>query len=162
MGGDLYQELWKKDFLVFQSTPPLWEATSDIIGGVDVNTDFNPRLHYGRRLASTADNMFSILFQSTPPLWEATFLIRDEEGNIKISIHASTMGGDYLSKYFQWPSPDFNPRLHYGRRLDENKDLDMEMTISIHASTMGGDADSIQLANVTAGISIHASTMGGD
>ena len=101
MGGDLYQELWKKDFLVFQSTPPLWEATSDIIGGVDVNTDFNPRLHYGRRLASTADNMFSILFQSTPPLWEATFLIRDEEGNIKISIHASTMGGDYLSKYFQ-------------------------------------------------------------
>ena len=84
-----------KDLKKFQSTPPLWEATSPIFLIKRSHINFNPRLHYGRRL-------------SDPQLQPLDF---------RISIHASTMGGD--------DSGGTQPYI--------------SSQISIHASTMGGD-----------------------
>ena len=49
------------------------------------------------------------------------------------------MGGDYFGPPKTQSSNNFNPRLHYGRRLKAAKNVAGNIAISIHASTMGGD-----------------------
>ena len=60
---------------MFQSTPPVWEAT-----GLDVSF------------------RLPLLFQSTPPVWEAT-LLRVQAWRYRwVSIHASRVGGDVITR----------------------------------------------------------------
>ena len=70
------------------------QGTDLIIRIPGEKVDFNPRLHYGRRLS----------IRVTAP-----------EENL-ISIHASTMGGDKMGDKLCKIYSYFNPRLHYGRR----------------------------------------------
>ena len=79
--------------------------------------DFNPRLPGGRRHVISTTVSESFIFQSTPPGWEATLAARQKLRILKISIHASRVGGDTLPEIVQ--------------RVDH--------LISIHASRVGGD-----------------------
>ncbi len=124
--------------VLFQSTPPMREATSGIKRAIGVTTisihashaggdknvsrkilsitDFNPRLPCGRRPAPNSFLRRFIKFQSTPPMREATYLGLTGDGYTIISIHASHAGGDRVV---------FKPWLR--------------LKISIHASHAGGD-----------------------
>ena len=65
--------LTQKSTWIFQSTPPVWEATY-----------YDGHLHPLRRI-----------FQSTPPVWEATASEKVTPTLGSISIHASRVGGDF-------------------------------------------------------------------
>ena len=80
--------------IVFQSTPPGWEATC--------------------LLATVFAGLTG--FQSTPPGWEATSPALYRSPNPIISIHASRMGGDYILTSYRLTQNYFNPRLPDGRR----------------------------------------------
>ncbi len=146
--------------MVFQSTPPGWEATNygnarfhrqhisihaSRMGGdcklrrrLRMTRHFNPRLPDGRRPFFNRSIPPSTKFQSTPPGWEATPDAIGDMRVIRISIHASRMGGD---------------RCPFPRAVIH--------VISIHASRMGGDV-ARHLVQMDLIISIHASRMGGD
>ena len=101
----------------FQSTPPLWEATTLVIAGLGADVDFNPRLHYGRRLSLKKYQFSPHWFQSTPPLWEATYSWQYKFIN-RLDFNPRLHYGRRLSMYILLHifNIDFNPRLHYGRR----------------------------------------------
>ena len=117
MGGDIIKVTSIFSPFLFQSTPPLWEATAS-----------PPVFQFNILISIHASTMggdvvlwiylFQVfLFQSTPPLWEATNILYLFPSGARISIHASTMGGDAGCLNTPFISPNFNPRLHYGRRL---------------------------------------------
>ena len=88
--------------VLFQSTPPLREATQPHPGMTTRTFCFNPRLPCGRRLFKHAVSCTQFLFQSTPPLREATFQQAYSTANFHVSIHASLAGGDSknIQRYF--------------------------------------------------------------
>ena len=77
---------------------------------------FNPRIPYGMRLDSPPLVLRAGVFQSTHPVWDATI----SEAAIllagQISIHASRMGCDMLSRARSARTRHFNPRIPYGMR----------------------------------------------
>ena len=64
----------------------------DVTLGED--TGFNPRLPCGRRPSWASLRSSSMGFQSTPPVWEATRRRKDLLPALRVSIHASRVGGD--------------------------------------------------------------------
>ena len=105
--------------LQFQSTHPVWDATTrqpsiSAVSHISIHASrmgcdpdsrrrsntcyhFNPRIPYGMRLGMTDDYDDSYLFQSTHPVWDATC-------TIPVAY--------YANRYF-------NPRIPYGMRLRE-------------------------------------------
>ena len=123
--------------MIFQSTPPGWEATIFGVGFCSsIAFQSTPPGWEATQTTSFLSKMRP--FQSTPPGWEATIAVVYRIGMVAISIHASRVGGD---KYggawdavfggFQSTPPGweatfvrrtwavyshFNPRLPGGRR----------------------------------------------
>ena len=116
-------------------------------------------------------------------MWEATPTTDKTTMNLRISIHASRVGGD-TSAITRIARPrHFNPRLPCGRRPTQirctKREARFQSTppvweatviqdicngrgrISIHASRVGGDLCMLQPHTAIA-ISIHASRVGGD
>ena len=161
MGCDLVIDREAGCLRAFQSTHPVWDATSA-----------------GKAILS------GLLFQSTHPVWDATTIQTEGMTNARISIHASRMGCDrmlirkitqqgisihasrmgcdvtgrlfLLTNYYFNPripygmrrvlmveylagSVDFNPRIPYGMRHSVICVPPADMSISIHASRMGCD-----------------------
>ena len=81
-------------FVTFQSTHPVWDATS----------------------CSTASARCGARFQSTHPVWDATQLESGHRNELRISIHASRMGCDCHHMRCNTGRTDFNPRIPYGMR----------------------------------------------
>ena len=81
-------------FVTFQSTHPVWDATS----------------------CSTASARCGARFQSTHPVWDATQLESGHRNELRISIHASRMGCDQTVERLLRSRVDFNPRIPYGMR----------------------------------------------
>ena len=79
--------------IVFQSTHPVWDATSSSTARPDASAHFNPRIPYGMR---------PVLMKLSAPS--------------SISIHASRMGCDPKSHHPLYSDSDFNPRIPYGMR----------------------------------------------
>ena len=71
VGGDVRARSVAVRLLVFQSTPPVWGATSKL-----------------------ASRLIACIFQSTPPVWGATIHVLGAPLRIDISIHAPRVGGD--------------------------------------------------------------------
>ena len=93
-GMRLFDHSVLNDAGIFQSTHPVWDATSvrallalrPLISihasrmGCDavichcrpLDCDFNPRIPYGMRRWTVPSSVFSVLFQSTHPVWDAT------------------------------------------------------------------------------------------
>ena len=78
----------------FQSTRPVWGATTLTITGVTMDKDFNPRAPCGARRLSPAAFFLAHLFQSTRPVWGATGLVIRVPDHTAISIHAPRVGRD--------------------------------------------------------------------
>ena len=80
---------------IFQSTPPLWEATFIISIGSPSIRNFNPRLHYGRRLSYIYIVATFYKYFNPRLHYGRRLKLPIGQHSIKIiSIHASTMGGD--------------------------------------------------------------------
>ena len=102
--------------LRFQSTLPVWGATSPKISSQHGFPNFNPRSPCGERLAACQSARVRSVFQSTLPVWGATCGGMLETYYCEISIHAPRVGSD----------------LHLGAAGQQN-------LISIHAPRVGSD-----------------------
>ena len=81
----------------FQSTLPVWGATTFLPGMRKPSLYFNPRSPCGERLnAQTKDNP-NLRFQSTLPVWGATLPTLTRPAPRAISIHAPRVGSDRIA-----------------------------------------------------------------
>ena len=67
---------------LFQSTPPVWGATSPNAGLPSSSRDFNPRPPCGGRPENLGSFDRYLTFQSTPPVWGATHCLPVAERNV--------------------------------------------------------------------------------
>ena len=123
---------------VFQSPPPMREATRLRWSRWPICRHFNPRLPCGRRLPFLHCPVEDLAFQSPPPMREATALHPTDARALIISIPASRMGGD-----------------------EDESPSGVRFKISIPASHAGGDQDYREY-HIARDISIPASHAGGD
>ena len=124
----------------FQSTPPVWGATSGALQWNKWRTYFNPRPPCGGRRSTASGahevviisihaprvggdiliftlTVCAISFQSTPPVWGATpGGWRQRWYGQCISIHAPRVGGDAVLGTAVGIGTDFNPRPPCGGR----------------------------------------------
>ena len=103
--------------LGFQSTRPVWGATMNVTRRKSQTWYFNPRAPYGARPASTAGTIGEVTFQSTRPVWGAT---------------AATKGGGQ-AMLFQSTRPVWGATHPQAARPGRPQ-------ISIHAPRMGRDS----------------------
>ncbi len=88
LGSTLYRLEW------FQSTLPVWGATSIVAAQHIPVTGFNPRSPCGERPQRPQSRARSPRFQSTLPVWGATN-IRESLSKLEyVSIHAPRVGSD--------------------------------------------------------------------
>ena len=87
--GLLHLPIW-----AFQSTHPVWGATSTPATAAWMDGDFNPRTPCGVRLLFFAGIILPLLFQSTHPVWGATGAAGPPGRGGGISIHAPRVGCD--------------------------------------------------------------------
>ena len=139
VGGDTYCFVNSSSMRLFQSTPPVWGATS-LLDGPDYSAYISihaPRV--GGDFSFLQPCPSRGLFQSTPPVWGATLsawvtspfyeyfnprppcggrlpLFFIQFAQALISIHAPRVGGDFLRRYVGNLLPDFNPRPPCGGR----------------------------------------------
>ena len=80
--------------VVFQSTHPVWGATSSAMSRATCLRYFNPRTPCGVRLDKLVREKRISIFQSTHPVWGATLTYDDDHLPESISIHAPRVGCD--------------------------------------------------------------------
>ena len=148
--------------LIFQSTLPVWGATTgggcvdQLHRGISIHAprvgsdifrplhcrllhNFNPRSPCGERRLRQGASSRCGLFQSTLPVWGATGLLMGRKRNNPISIHAPRVGSDestpprWLSRIY------FNPRSPCGERPHGARAERRAVLISIHAPRVGSD-----------------------
>ena len=152
----------------FQSTLPVWGATSDIALDEICVSNFNPRSPCGERRSGCRSSMSSAIFQSTLPVWGATHAQQKTSQSQNISIHAPRVGSDVrrcwccevscisihaprvgsdalkITPEIGWMN--FNPRSPCGERLSDDCHQNCRLIISIHAPRVGSDAINSPLA----------------
>ena len=123
---------------LFQSTHPVWGATSNLPGSAKCPQNFNPRTPCGVRRNTAHLAGVSRQFQSTHPVWGATPSIAPlfqatlisipaprvgcDDSSIwvteheVISIHAPRVGCDFTDSGQLGRQADFNPRTPCGVR----------------------------------------------
>ena len=169
----------------FQSTLPVWGATTAAWGSVPTASVFQSTLPvWGATALVAAQHRVVDLFQSTLPVWGATRHLGRGVAGRRISIHAPRVGSDKIWWASRTRRRHFNPRSPCGERRTESLYDAFGLDISIHAPRVGSDAieippDKIQLifqstlpvwgATVCPGcnsamqrISIHAPRVGSD
>ncbi len=100
----------------FQSTLPVWGATSCVRPARHAWPYFNPRSPCGERLSTSMPKKWGDRFQSTLPVWGATKNLTDLTQEENISIHAPRVGSDPRAYGSCQSGPDFNPRSPCGER----------------------------------------------
>ena len=105
---------------IFQSTLPVWGATTVHTLQRNAYDNFNPRSPCGERRTGRTFPFPSRRFQSTLPVWGATVNCDGVDKQVYISIHAPRVGSDV----WLWPGPlhrwHFNPRSPCGERQTEH------------------------------------------
>ena len=101
----------------FQSTRPVWGATTTFSTLPTKPKNFNPRAPCGARHGITGEPFKICAFQSTRPVWGATVVMISGRAEIRISIHAPRVGRDALGVSRSLNSAHFNPRAPCGARL---------------------------------------------
>ena len=147
----------------FQSTHPVWGATTIWSGWTQSSPDFNPRTPCGVRPMIEAMDEYYSLFQSTHPVWGATRHFQRvgpcfpefqsthpvwgatrgrgyQRQAYPISIHAPRVGCDRPHRTASPGPSDFNPRTPCGVRLSRSGLIDQLEYISIHAPRVGCDS----------------------
>jgi len=105
---------------LFQSTPPAWGATPDLIVPTGLAICFNPRPPRGGRPQPPFGLAANLGFQSTPPAWGATPIRAGTQDAIIVSIHAPRVGGDKIARVPRNVVRSFNPRPPRGGRQSPN------------------------------------------
>ena len=100
----------------FQSTHPVWGATSAPAIRLTPMPYFNPRTPCGVRPLLARIWSSPHTFQSTHPVWGATLLAIWMGLRQSISIHAPRVGCDSVPDCCGWPCGYFNPRTPCGVR----------------------------------------------
>ena len=118
VGSDVDRVLAVTSEVAFQSTLPVWGATSRL-----------------RQLLSSCR-----VFQSTLPVWGATGKRDSMATESSISIHAPRVGSDGRRAEQQARRKYFNPRSPCGERQEIMSLLDNFLQISIHAPRVGSDS----------------------
>ena len=145
----------------FQSTHPVWDATSCFRGscGRCLFQSTHP-VWDATYFPFTCFSVLSI-FQSTHPVWDATRLVERGTVLVGISIHASRMGCDSTAKSSARRDKYFNPRIPYGMRQrgahHAFNQLAFQSTHPVWDAT-----PHVERLTGLAQISIHASRMGCD
>ena len=100
----------------FQSTRPVWGATADYLWFSGDGENFNPRAPCGARLYDLHLTVYLMEFQSTRPVWGATGGGLFHHECVPISIHAPRVGRDSALRETKEAFRDFNPRAPCGAR----------------------------------------------
>ena len=98
-GGRQSTRLERELAELFQSTPPVWGATSELCHRQLLPLKFQSTPPVWGATGDTMLLMASVMqFQSTPPVWGATGTLHTQgRAGASISIHAPRVGGDYTS-----------------------------------------------------------------
>ena len=128
----------------FQSTLPVWGATSRRWSGGAQGEHFNPRSPCGeRRQLGQRPAHSQPEFQSTLPVWGATGHPDQPAGNGHISIHAPRVGSDNLQVILDDNVATFQSTLPVWGATKDKDNLVGAINISIHAPRVGSDANVI-------------------
>ena len=101
----------------FQSTLPVWGATTLRNSGICTGRNFNPRSPCGERQQHTTERPQRCAgFQSTLPVWGATDSLNCNIAICDISIHAPRVGSDRGRLKNPRKQRNFNPRSPCGER----------------------------------------------
>src|SRR5258706_6105 len=168
---------------LFQSTPPVWEATLKCYSAAPIPKCFNPRFPCGRRLPAPLVDLRPLCFnprlpcgrrhqckdciaerdefQSTPPVWEATWRSISSRVISFVSIHASRGGGDVFFFLFGPCRLRLNPPLPWGRR-PKNSDGTQKTRLFQSTPPVWEATNHIFSLPYFFMVSIHASRVGGD
>ena len=147
----------------FQSTLPVWGATSRFSAPAHIPPDFNPRSPCGERLRQGRSQIPHQGFQSTLPVWGATShlfllasLLRIFQSTLPVwgapshlfllasllrifqstlPVWGATSGSSKMAKFEEY----FNPRSPCGERPEDCCKCGESFTISIHAPRVGSD-----------------------
>ena len=90
MGCDAQRILDAGLAMEFQSTHPVWDATSQAASPTPSPTDFNPRIPYGMRHKLDLKDAGGTIFQSTHPVWDATARMDIAFHNMEIFARSSS------------------------------------------------------------------------
>ena len=104
-------------FILFQSTHPVWGATTRCARICASRPNFNPRTPCGVRHILPSFHPLPWLFQSTHPVWGATTAAAEQLPVLLISIHAPRVGCDKVMRRLSDIDTNFNPRTPCGVRL---------------------------------------------
>ena len=116
-GERLFTDSQGCGFFLFQSTLPVWGATTQVTVAQGDMANFNPRSPCGERQQITAAIPGDMGFQSTLPVWGATSDGRTVWEKPLISIHAPRVGSDTNCANNRGYKTYFNPRSPCGERL---------------------------------------------
>ena len=130
---------------MFQSTHPVWGATTSFSCMSNCRLCFNPRTPCGVRHAlALSMPHFCTRFQSTHPVWGAT---RRAEGKFPMADKFQSthpVWGATVSSMYSWPTKSgFNPRTPCGVRHDRPQKRHEACPVSIHAPRVGCDKNSV-------------------
>ena len=116
VGCDLNSSVLSRNTRKFQSTHPVWGATSGVAVATCMTLCFNPRTPCGVRPADARHCGQREGFQSTHPVWGATRIAPYSESLLVVSIHAPRVGCDYNRQINRPSRRSFNPRTPCGVR----------------------------------------------
>ena len=105
-----------RQWLTFQSTPPVWAET---LSGRPARHREHISIHSARvggDVIGDVRTVMAVLFQSTPPVWAETPRHSYTRPLVKISIHSARVGGDAASTSECSLLFYFNPLRPCGRR----------------------------------------------
>ena len=94
VGSDPNLRFDKSRHVLFQSTLPVWGATSSFAVMPKLPGSFNPRSPCGERQHVLGPMSIPLMFQSTLPVWGATTVLALSSGTGGVSIHAPRVGSD--------------------------------------------------------------------
>ena len=125
---------------LFQSTLPVWGATSSWRSSAPRRLDFNPRSPCGERPWRNSGRPWSSgHFNPRSPCGERPLVLDPQGYQRAISIHAPRVGSDSQVKVDFLGLLDFNPRSPCGERHSAGSRARALEEISIHAPRVGSD-----------------------
>ena len=124
----------------FQSTHPVWGATTDHRVPSRPPQNFNPRTPCGVRPKPPAHAVGIFTFQSTHPVWGATYAKEGGFVGTEISIHAPRVGCDERPGVGPPVVWHFNPRTPCGVRPlvlpDDGRQIEFQSTHPVWGATL--------------------------
>ena len=146
----------------FQSTLPVWGATSAPIQARGGPLYFNPRSPCGERHSYMLTIRIPKIFQSTLPVWGATKRVVRHILIVHISIHAPRVGSDNFSAAGTTWNTHFNPRSPCGERPFTQSGATLVVTFQSTLPVWGATFDWPEQMSALKDISIHAPRVGSD